>query len=156
MKKLEIINLAVGLLVIVLLGVAGAYLQRLLSEDAADVTTIQTNIDCDLNKQPCKTAIGNQTIEIEFSRPVNYLEKFNIKAHLTGFEHVETVVVDFNMRDMQMGINRFELNKGSIADSWQGMAILPVCVSGRKDWLVKVLLKTKKNSYAIMCALVID
>lgn len=150
MKKLEIINLVIGLLVIVLLGAAGAYLQKLLTQDSSDIVTILTNQNCDLNQQVCRTVMGKKNIAFDLSKPVKYLQKFDMKFTEKNFTGIEKIIVDFSMRDMQMGINRFELNKTTIPGVWQGTGILPVCVSGRKDWVASIYLQMDSANYKVI------
>lgn len=55
-----------------------------------------------------------------------------------------------------MGINRFVLGKSAKQGTWQGMAILPVCVSGRNDWRVSLYLVTKQASFTAIYNLNIE
>ena len=149
MKKLELINLVIGLVVVVLLGVAGAYLKKLVSTESQDAIPLQAESNCDLAKQACVASQDGKSIKVDFSRPVTYLQKIAVAVQLQGYEKesVKKIIIDFSMRDMQMGINRFELKSQDATDNWQGMVILPVCVSGRVDWLVKLYVETDTGNY---------
>jgi len=52
------------------------------------------------------------------------------------------------MQGMQMGMNQFKLllqQDTSRDEIWKTNVVLPICVSGRKDWLVKLIIKTKNK-----------
>ena len=53
---------------------------------------------------------------------------------------------------MNMGVNRFSLRKAEIKNQkqkWQGKALLPVCVTGRADWLAELEVVTNQSKYII-------
>jgi len=60
-----------------------------------------------------------------------------VTVELAGLSAASTVLVDFTMAGMDMGQNRYRLAPGE-AGRWQGQATLPVCTSGRMDWLARV------------------
>lgn len=151
MKRLEIINFVVGLVAVTLLLVAGIYLKKLVSPDVTDLIEIPANKHCDLGIKACEVKQDNLTIKLHLKPPLKYLGKINIDLQMTGLENkqVEKVLIEFTMPDMEMGINRFELSKGLQPGLWQGIAILPVCVSGRKDWHVSLYIKTSDKTYRV-------
>ena len=151
MKKLELINLAVGLIVLVLLAIAGGYLQKLIMPAKDTAVSHRVEVDCDLTQRECTTVLDNKKLNLRFSKPVKYLEKINIELELTGFaeETPKKVLVDFTMQGMQMGLSRFELRKAPENNVWRGFAILPICVSGRKDWQVQLYMQTPKANYLV-------
>ena len=58
---------------------------------------------------------------------------------MTGRLNVEKVIVDFNMKDMNMGLNRVQLDhKGN--GVWVASTILPVCTLRRNDWVSQLQL----------------
>ena len=151
MKRLEIINLVVGLVAVTLLLVAGMYLKKLLSPDVASLIEIPADKHCDLGIQACEATRDNLKLKLYLNPPLKYLEKINIDLQVTGLanEQIEKVLIEFTMTEMEMGINRFEMSKAKQVDIWQGMAILPVCVSGRKDWQVSLYIKTSGKTYRV-------
>lgn len=157
-KKLQIINLLAGILVLALLGVAGSQLQKLISQTPAQAVVSMANDECDLGKNICITKKNSKVINLHFSSPVKYLEKFDIGLAIQGFseESLQQVYVEFDMQGMNMGINRFELHKQSDKRVWEGFAILPVCVSGRKNWQVKLHIFGDNTHYVVMHKLIIQ
>ena len=51
-----------------------------------------------------------------------------------------SVHASFDMADMQMGINRYRFQEQPDG-SWRAMVTLPLCVSGRSDWLMTLEIK---------------
>ncbi|MDH5446354.1 MAG: hypothetical protein OEY52_12435 [Gammaproteobacteria bacterium] len=158
MKKLAIINLLVAIVVIILLGVAGAYLQKLVTHEPVNAIQLISTPDCDLSKAPCMAGNNIRNINLKLIPPINYLKKFDIELDVKGFteETIERVIIDFSMTDMEMGVSRFELKQLEGKTQWRGFAILPVCISGRKDWQIQIFMKTNQNSYIAHYSLVIE
>ena len=49
-----------------------------------------------------------------------------------------------------MGVNRFLLKKTNFRNEkqkWQGKALLPICVTGRADWVSELEVVTQKSKY---------
>lgn len=158
MKRLQIITLSVGLMGIALLAVAGVYLQQLLSRDTATAIVLTTDESCDLARHACTARHADKSVRLVFKKPVQYLRKIDITLTGKGFqpEGINKVIIDFSMSGMQMGINRFALQKVANTADWQGMAILPVCVSGRKDWQVRLYLQTREGAYLAVYKLTVE
>ena len=66
--------------------------------------------------------------------------------------NVDKIFVDFKMKNMNMGINRFSL-KNDYSDTknskWFGIVLLPICVTGRADWIASFEVTTNNNQYLI-------
>jgi hypothetical protein len=62
-------------------------------------------------------------------------------------EEVDAAGVDFSMVDMDMGLNRYRLVRGEDG-LWRGNAMLPVCTTGRRDWLATVEIADDGTAYA--------
>ena len=143
MNVLKTINLSVSIILIILLLIAGVYLNKLLNkapDQQHKTVTLKTDLACDLNQQACVASIEHKIVELRFKQTVKYLTPFDIEVVIKGFETsvITKMNIDFSMLDMQMGVNRFALKKTGKENIWQGMAILPMCVSGRKDWQAKL------------------
>lgn len=88
MKVFKLVNLLVGLALIVLLLIAGFYLQELIEQQTAqDQKTIllATDSDCDLNTQTCIASLAGKTVELRFKQKVRYLTKFELEVVASGF-----------------------------------------------------------------------
>lgn len=161
MKVLKFINITVGLVLIVLLGVAGTYLRKLINltpDRNTQGIMLVADADCDLNRQACIASLDNQSVELSVQQPVTYLTKFQIRARVVGFEkqRINKMIAAFAMPGMDMGINRFALQQTATDNAWQGMAILPVCATGRKDWRATVFIATDDSNYTAVYKLTVE
>lgn len=108
--------------------------------------------ECTPVEVPCEARKNQQVVTLNFPNNVKYLKPFQMQVTVQGFKprEVEKVLVDFKMIGMDMGLNRYTLSpvtNESRTVSYQGEAILPVCVSGRVDWVAKIQLMTADKLY---------
>lgn len=82
-------------------------------------------------------------IALSLGPDVESLERFPLRVDVEASdETVESVTVEFVMKGMEMGLNRYRLS-ASEDGAWEGTAVLPVCSSGRLDWLATVTVSTQ-------------
>ena len=152
MNVLKTVNIVIGLVLVALLMFAGSYLEKLLNQGGGQTdkyVPMKTASPCDLNSQTCMANIEQRSVRLRFKQTVKYLTRFDVEVVTDGFasSEIESMSVDFSMLDMTMGINRFSLKRTDKKDVWQGMAILPVCITGRSDWRVKLYLANSQTDY---------
>ncbi len=162
MTLLKKINLLVGVVVVVALLFAGFFLDKLLQQDLSPqqnaMVVLKSDPACDLNEQACSASIDALSVKLHFKQVVKYLTRFDVEVVTNGFKafSIEKMSIDFNMVDMKMGINRFALKQTDKKNVWQGMAILPVCITGRKDWRVKLYLADSQSNYVAKYKLTVE
>ncbi|MFV1982402.1 MAG: hypothetical protein ACC657_02590 [Thiohalomonadales bacterium] len=96
----------------------------------------------------CKSENKQLKVEIIFPKKRTYLQPFIVQVRVPEKEKIEQIQLQFSMRGMQMMGNNFKmkrLKKVKNNEIWQAQVVLPVCLSDRKDWLVELDVKTKKN-----------
>jgi hypothetical protein len=101
--------------------------------------------DCNPAMRPCAVDLGDGQLLLRFDRPPRPLKPFVVELQLLGewSELPPPVVLSFQMQGMEMGLNRFALEQ--MADRrWRGEVTLPVCSSGRRDWLVDVIIEGER------------
>ena len=76
-------------------------------------------------------------IHIKVSGEVTPLKAFMI--NLQGVK-IESAMVSFSMRDMDMGVNRFSFNETD-SSQWQTKVMLPICTVRRNDWIADFSIK---------------
>ena len=108
--------------------------------------------ECNAQKQVCITETDEFKLGILFDRNIFYLNPFNVKVWTENKDdiNIESVQIDFKMKNMNMGVNRFLLKKINSKDKkqkWQGKALLPICVTGRVDWFSELEVVTKQSKY---------
>lgn len=96
----------------------------------------------------CKANIGNTEVEIKFPDNIVFLKRFPIELRIPDKQHpvFEKVSVDFQMVDMNMGLNFYQLKQHDKDKSlWTGKGVLPVCTTGRTDWQAIISLQQGKQ-----------
>jgi len=102
-------------------------------EPRLPVSRLTLSQSCDV-RQGCRAADESVAVTVTFGAEPRALQPFPIHLQLAGHQQADSVTVAFSMQDMDMGTNRYRL----IADEsagWNADITLPVCVSGRMDWV---------------------
>lgn len=146
MTKNLLIDAAI-VVAIIFLGVAGYVLAPLLK---ARTDIILPPSICDLNLHACVTTLPDSG-ELEFSvepRPIPTLKPLTLRASFRG-GGARRVEVDFNGSTMEMGYNRQPLHAQADGATFVGQANLPICTTGRMEWLATVTVDTGKSVVAV-------
>lgn len=116
--------------------------QQPLSQTAVSVGQIK----CDPITKNCVAKVDGGELQWFVDGPIHYLKPFTSKIQLRNIaaSDVLNVSVEFAMKDMQMAANRSVFTQQA-KDIWQAQSLLPICASGRKDWLATVRLETKQG-----------
>jgi len=86
---------------------------------------------------PCENvvsgcALPEMGLRVVFDQPPKSMRPFRLQVEVPAARELH---VSFAMRGMQMGLNRYRLL--SAGDGlWKAEVTLPVCASGRGDWLM--------------------
>lgn len=126
-QKLLIAAVCLILFALVKIGLLFVWQQQKSTIPATQLST------CEVTKSGCEFQVGQRLQLIGVGS-----NKTPFTAKVTGLpENIKSVNLSFEMRDMAMGFNRFELKKQA-DNSWQVDKIyLPLCSSNRHDWQVK-------------------
>ncbi len=116
---------APGALVVLALAGAGVALWR----DAHRQVTLAS---CPQLPHTCRIALDGNDVQLSFDGTPSALQPFTLRI-VTPPAHA--VHARFAMRDMDMGDIRYRLLSDD-GRHWQSRVILPVCVSGRHDWVL--------------------
>lgn len=111
---------AVALLAI---AVAGYWLKR----PAASVA-----VACADPLAGCTFSHRGMPVNVRFSRQPTPLEAFELRVATAGAGRVSA---QFQMLGMDMGFNRYDL-RPAVDGVFASTITLPVCVSGRRDWVL--------------------
>jgi hypothetical protein len=95
--------------------------------------------DCDSARQACLARGDDLEIELRLGPQLRPLEPFSAQLRaLRGDLNAQARIdVKFQMRGMDMGLNRYRLGRDADGD-WRARAVLPVCTTGRSDWYAMV------------------
>ena len=101
---------------------------------------------CNITQGFCSAVLGGTRLQLRIGPGVSALKPFPIQVRAEGVdkEKVRNVIVSYSMKGMDMGPNRTTL-KPTTRMQWEGSSVLPVCTSGRSDWLAEVQLIEDKR-----------
>ena len=102
-------------------------------EPRLPVSRLTLSQPCDV-RQGCRVADESVAVTVIFDAEPRALQSFPIRVQFDGHQQADAVTVAFSMQGMDMGSNRYRL----IADAlggWSAEIILPICTSGRTDWV---------------------
>lgn len=135
------------MLVLGAIAVAGYQFSPLLLPKADLTVTPETG--CDLNRQGCRVVLPEgATLELDISpHPIPVVRPLKVAATINGVA-ARKVEIDFAGATMNMGYNRVTLLPGD-AGRYLGDATLPVCVTGRMEWVATLLIETNRRHIAV-------
>lgn len=84
----------------------------------------------------CTFTSDGHSVSIRFLEAPRTLRPFQLQVTA---RHVANVKAEFAMAGMDMVPNRYLLTKSADA-IWQAQIVLPACLTGRQDWLLRLTL----------------
>lgn len=104
-------------------------LPRLIGRDAGGPAKVA---QCPDLVQGCRVPFRGRMVEVRFSSTPVPLRPFDL---MVVAPEAGRVSADFSMQGMDMGPNRYTLQR--VADgAWHGKIVLPVCVSSTSNWVL--------------------
>jgi len=105
-----------------------------------------SKIICQPTMSNCLSPVGDGKLQWSVEKSIQYLKPFMNKIELTNIQEkdVQQISIEFVMQGMQMAVNRSIFTKQT-SGLWQAQSVLPICVSGRKDWLAIVRVETHQG-----------
>lgn len=89
---------------------------------------------CRLGDESCEIIIAGHRLELLIEGDIRALKPFIV--HIVDIDNViEQAKVRFEMKTMDMGINQYVFKKAD--NSWQANVVIPICTTGRRDWIAK-------------------
>lgn len=82
----------------------------------------------------CAVQIDNRIVTLRVEGKLQVLKPFELKVVAPGARKVQ---VQFTMAGMDMGFNLYTLRPDG-QGAFQARIVLPVCVSGRRDWVMSL------------------
>lgn len=80
----------------------------------------------------CSFSHRGAAASVRFSAQPTALEAFELNVRAAGASRISA---EFQMVGMDMGFNRYDL-RPTADGAWAAKVTLPVCVSGRRDWIL--------------------
>ena len=106
------------------------------SGDALVTSSVHNSL-CDPSSTECVVKSQAGEFKLSFEGEPSPLTPFNVNIKIDGVEP-ERVEIEFDMEEMDMGYNAYQLDKSQV--DWSSRVILPVCSLGRNVWSLKVKL----------------
>jgi hypothetical protein len=88
----------------------------------------------------CRFNVGDREVALRFSEAPRAMRQFVVEVEAPWAAAIEA---DFSMPGMEMLPNRNRLRREADGH-WRATAILPVCVSGREDWILTMTADGKR------------
>lgn len=100
---------------------------------------------CNLNRAPCEAVFpgGGRLLVSINPRPIPLITPITVEVQLLGLR-AESVQIDLNSPDMNMGYNRHQLARQD-GERFIGRAVLPVCVRDRMTWQLQATVRTARG-----------
>lgn len=122
--------------------------------DAMPAAPLQLSPSCDV-KTGCVAAADDLALQFSMGPDLRVLTPFPVRVEVQSDHRVDSITVTFAMQGMDMGMNRYQLISDG-ADRWLGNVTLPVCSSGRSDWIAGLEVTTKGRRFAVEVPFVVD
>lgn len=96
---------------------------------------------CDPMSQWCEFSFKHNTLAIRFPQKITYLSPFKVKLKVNKELTLNSANIKFSMSNMNMGNKQFNFKPSDEKNLWIASVLLPICGTGRKDWLAEVKIK---------------
>lgn len=139
------VTLGAGVLfaVVLALGVwLGRDAQR--GSDARGVIELRVESACALVGAGCSATADGLAVELVLGPVIEPLKPFAVTLRSSAAATAATV--RFDMVGMDMGHNEFRL-RSTGAGIWESTVMLPVCATGRRDWVATLRMETAEAVY---------
>lgn len=94
--------------------------------------TALPHLDCPDLAKGCATELGGRSISLGLDGLPQAMKPFELWLRAPGARMARA---EFAMADMDMGLNQYTLQADN-EGVWRARVTLPVCVTGRSDWLM--------------------
>lgn len=108
--------------------------ERQPDQQAASIS-LPADASCDA-APGCSVAITAFSVDFLIGPEPRALRPFAVRASISDDASITAIAVEFVMADMHMGMSRYRLVPQNDR-TWRADVTLPVCVSGRSDWIAQ-------------------
>jgi hypothetical protein len=146
-KKKGILLGVIAVLIMAVSAVALYKVKPILFPDVAIVAPVDPA--CDLHSAPCTTRLADgQSVSLSITpKHIPLVKPLKFHVEIAGLQS-ENVDINFVGVDMNMGFNRFKLQRDG-TNSYIGDGMLPVCVRDSMLWEAQVLIQSEKGLISV-------
>ena len=155
MRKSRLAIYALTLLLAAALLWYGARLDEESVLHPVDASPLVVDTDCDPRREACTAEGEGMRLTLRLIEEVPVLAPFPVRVTVAPVAAARAVSVDFTMPGMDMGLNRYRLRDAGNGQ-WEGTATLPVCTTGRTDWLATVTVQGEAGAWRAAFAFVTE
>ena len=118
------------------------------------------NAICRAEENTCVVENKMFKLKLKMDSRIYYLSAFNVTANseVKGKNQIKKIQLDFKMKGMDMGVNRVLLKPGQQENNiqqWTGSGLLPICVSGRADWVAELEIYMNQTRYRLQFPVIV-
>lgn len=115
-----------------------------------EMMRLKSDPACDISVMPCASMNDGFGIQTRIIGTASALKPFPVQVVIETAKPVivDKAVLEFSMVGMDMGSNRFTLKPDAAGKTWQADTVLPICSTGRRDWLLSVEIFAGRRVYA--------
>lgn len=149
-------NKARWLVVSILVLAALTYLWRLapdfLDQRSGDGVAYQTGTvpaDCHIQAAGCRIEVpGVGVLLVTMPDKIIPLKRFEftVRPEPEVAQEIGEIVVDFDMTEMDMGVNRYTLTREH-TDVYRQTVVLPICTATETDWIAQLFITSTQGHY---------
>ncbi len=110
-------------------------------QQAASIS-LPVDTSCDV-APGCSVAINDFSVDFLIGPEPRALRPFPVRVSISDDAALTAIAVEFVMADMDMGMSRYGLVSQNDR-SWRADVTLPVCMSGRSDWIAQFELVSRE------------
>lgn len=112
--------------------------------------SLATDPQCDVSAGGCRVLSDDLDLILRFGPEIRALKPFDIEFQFDrSVQQVQEILVRFVMSGMSMGLNEYQLIENE-AGLWTGRVTLPVCTSGRSDWLAEITIESDRTRWTLI------
>ncbi len=109
---------------------------------------LELHLPCNIATDGCTAGNDNVQLFVKFDQNFGALKPFKLQLQLDHKTQVkvEEITLIFSMNGMNMGLNKYRLIRKNDA-LWVATVTLPICTSGRSDWIAEFEIKSSDQHW---------
>lgn len=119
------------------------------------VQQVKVESGCD-PRASCIASAPGFSARVSMGPDMHVLKAFPVVVQIESDTQVKDITFAASMQGMDMGLNRYRLQETGADGQWRADVILPICVSGRTDWIGLLEVRTGDLNRQIQLSFWVD